>query len=881
MTMTPLLGVGAIDPSVVGNMALAVTFGIVLLTVAISVYAILTKSSRLVHMSRHGIYVAFASVLVAATALAKAFFAHDFHLNYVAQYSDTDLPGFYLVTAFWAGQAGSLLFWAVVLLAASALAVFLARDNDQELMAWVHAILAVIAAFFVALLVFESSPFETNYLVGPPEDGQGLNPLLQNYWMVIHPPSLLIGYAIMAIPFAFGVASLITRPSGDEWIGLTRRWILVTFLFLSLGNLLGARWAYEELGWGGYWDWDPVENAGILPWFTLTALLHSVIVQQRRKMLKRWSAFLLILTFWLTLFGTFLTRSGMIQSVHSFAASGIGSWFLVALAVTGVFGAGLLVLRWSELRSDRRLSSFLSRETVFLANNWIMLTAMFVTVWGTVFPKIRDLTTGQDSRLGAEWFNQFASIIGLTVLLLMGLGTLVAWRRATRRNLQRNFAVPLIITVLITVPLCIGYYVFRFRALQPSTSTYAATLAVLAVTLCVFALSVTLYDFKRGLFARMKKTGAGLFSAAIALLGKNRQRYGGYIVHIGIILLFFGVAGNAFKISQQVTLETGQSARLGDYLVTFEAIESVEEDNHLATYAEMTLQNCARSETGFDLDRCSEPVSIRPAMFDYFLGAGPSRTNELAIRTTVLEDVYIAISGIHESRDQMSFDMFVNPFVFWLWAGGVIIIAGVVICFWPEPTRVRRLSKRGYGRLFERLGLVLLLVLPTLVFSLGNEAAAQADPSASEVELVEAQRQDGTQEAELFGTLRCQCPGCAGATLTNCKPTCGSGRDDRERVRLLLAQGRTPDEIIDIFVEERGDDALAVPEDSPMTVWIIPIVAVVLGVALVGLAVLGLRRRDRSKPSSTDTESSSSESTELEEEDEYRRRLEAELRELD
>lgn len=880
--MTPLMGAGAIDPSVVGNMSLAVTFGIVLLTIALSAYAILTRSPKLVTLSRHGIYVAFASVLVAATALAKAFFAHDFHLNYVAQYSDTSLPGFYLITAFWAGQAGSLLFWAVVLLAASALAVFLARDKDQQMMAWVHAILAIIAAFFVALLVFESSPFETNYLIQPPHEGHGLNPLLQNYWMVIHPPSLLIGYAIMAIPFAFGTAALITRRSGNEWIGLTRRWILVTFLFLSLGNLLGARWAYEELGWGGYWDWDPVENAGILPWFTLTALLHSVIVQQRRGMLKRWSAFLLILTFWLTLFGTFLTRSGMIQSVHSFAASGIGSWFLAALAVTGLFGAVLLYFRWSDLRSDHRLSSLLSRETVFLANNWIMLTAMFVTVWGTVFPKIRDLTTGQDSRLGAEWFNQFASIIGLTVLLLMGLGTLIAWRGATRRNLQRNFAVPLVATVVITVPLVIGYYAFRFRALQPSTSTYAATLAVLAVALCVFALSVTLYDFTRGLLARKKKTGAGLFSAAMTLIGKNRQRYGGYIVHIGIILVFFGVSGNAFKISQQVTLETGQSAALGDYVVTFQAIDTVEEENYLATVADLTLQTCARSDSGFDLGQCSEPVSIRPAVFDYFSGgAGPSRTNELAIRTTLLEDVYVAISGIQLSSNQMSFDMFVNPFVFWLWAGGIIIIAGVVICFWPEPQRVRRLAKRSYRPLFDRLGLVALVLAPLLVFTFGNSVAAQPEMPPSDVELVEAQRQDGTAEAELFGTIRCQCPGCAGATLTNCKPTCGTGRQDRERIRSLLAEGRTVDEIIAIFVEERGDAALAVPEDSPMTVWIIPIVAVGLGVVVVGLAMLALRRRGSARSSAKETRSPSSNDTEPHDDEGYRRRFEAELKELD
>ena len=677
--------------SIIGSISLTVAVVVAVGTAVTSVFAAVSRSERLTELGRHGVYVVFAALLVASAALLNALLTHDFSIEYVQRYTDVRMPPLYLAAAFWGGQSGSLLFWAVVLAGSAAIAVTTARRRAPDLMPWVHALLMVITAFFLFLLIFVSDPFETYYLIGRPAEGSGLNPILQSYWMTIHPPALLAGYSLFAVPFAFGVAAMIKGRFGGEWLEVSRRWILLSWLFLSMGNILGARWAYEELGWGGYWAWDPVENAGLLPWFTGTALIHSVIIQQRRGMLKRWTFTLLLLTFWLTIFGTFLTRSGMIASVHSFAASSIGPVLLVLVIAIAVISLGLLAWRWVDMRGERALESYVSRESIFVLNNWVMIALMFIVLWGTVGPKLNDLVTGEDTVLGPEWFNRLVLPFGLALLLIMGVGTLIAWRRTTASNFRRSFLVPMMVAGVVSPALGWIYWTFRLQALGLEVVTNNVVMACLVLPLSVFGSTVILQELYRGSRTRMKREAIGFVMALWSLMKKHRRRYGGYLVHLGFILACVGIAGGAFKIGQTGTLAAGESVLLGDYIVTFNGLEEEFHSDKYAVYANLTMRRCALVDGVPDLGRCGEVRTLRPAHFD-FNDTGRSdpmkRTTEAAIHTTPLEDVYVTMTGWRPSRGQSgalaSFEMNVTPFVFWLWYGGVIMIISLIFGMWPD-----------------------------------------------------------------------------------------------------------------------------------------------------------------------------------------------------
>lgn len=885
--------------SLIGKTALSLALLASLVSIFSGLLAARQKREKWATVSHYAVYVACAAVLVASAALLSGLLNHDFSNEYVQHYSDTRMPTMYLFASFWGGQEGSLLFWALVLSVSSALAITFSRDRVPHLMPWVYVTLMTILGFFLALLVFMTSPFDTHFLLEAPQQGSGLNPVLQNYWMAIHPPSILTGYSTFAVPFAFGVAAIITGNLDVEWIKVTRRWLLISWMFLSLGSLLGARWAYEELGWGGYWAWDPVENAAILPWFTATALLHSVMIQERRGMLKRWNIFLLFLTFWLTIFGTFLTRSGMIASVHSFAQSSIGPILLGLVIVIALVGGGLLVNRWSDLSDSKRLESPVSREGLFLLNNWIFLAFMFVVLWGTIGPKLSDLVTGEDTALGPAWYNKFVAPMGLALLFAMSVGTLIAWRKASIQNFKRNFTWPFLLTVLLTPCVGTGYYFLRLRSLQPETKIVPVLFSVTALFLCLFGIAVISLEFWRGIRSRRSKKSVPFLQALYWLLTKHRRRYGGYLVHLGFILICLGFSGNAFKVSQQATMEVGQSVQLGDYLVTYQGLQQEEHPEKFALFADLSLQRCHIEDGVFDRAACGTPQEIRPARFDYndysMGGEGDpmKRTSEIAILSSPLEDVYITLSGWRGDESQIaSFEMYVNPLTMWIWIGGLILVISVVFCMWPERVPMRKRASLSRLLPVVDVGAMLFVVLVPAILLLPvtqvrtEEIRADQSPPLVEssatttqtehADMALAVRTEGSAEVALYEKILCGCENCGLKSINHCQTGCAWGRRARGEVDEMLLTGMGEQEILDDFASRYGAGVLAIP-DSPGLVWWIPFGAILLGGFCLMMAIRGLVR-PRPEIENADTVMTANP---VDDSDPVRRRLEAELAELD
>jgi len=493
-----------------------------------------TRNTRLIASSFNAIYAVCALAVVAAGILWYGLLADQFQLSYVWNHSERALPVFYKFAALWGGQAGSLLFW-VLLLSIFSVAVALPnRNRHQVLMPYVNAILLVTSLFFIMLLVFAANPFDRVGFI--PADGQGLNPLLQNYWMVIHPVMLYLGFVGLAVPFAFAVAALISRKLDNEWVRTVRRWTLIPWMFLSAGIIMGSQWAYMELGWGGYWAWDPVENASFLPWLTATAFLHSIIIQEQRGILKVWNISLIWATYFLVILGTFTTRSGVLESVHSFARSEVGPFFLVFLALV-LFGFfWLLITRLSLLHSEQPMDSFLSREGAFLANNWLFTGIAFATLWGTFFPMFSEILTGEKISVAAPFFNKVNGPLFLMLVILMGVGPLMGWRHTSRQALRTQFLYPTIAGVLIGV----------VAQVFGQNGFASAGLAV-----CAFAAATIVQEYVKGLQARRRTQGEDIFTAMGNLWARNGRRYGGYIVHLGIVCI--GVALVGHEVYQQTT----------------------------------------------------------------------------------------------------------------------------------------------------------------------------------------------------------------------------------------------------------------------------------------------------------------------------------------
>ncbi|MFT7625479.1 MAG: cytochrome c-type biogenesis protein CcmF, partial [Myxococcota bacterium] len=589
-----------------GSLLLHIAFFTTLATALVAIFGAMTRREAVVTGARYGVYANAFLYLAMAGILWHGYFTHDFANKYVASYSDVEMPLIYLFTSFWGGEKGALLFWGTVLCVFSAIAVHQARDKDISYLGWASAILMLAVFFYDILMVFESNPFESFLTHAGPRDGEGLNPLLQNPTMAIHPPSLLTGYIAFTLPFAFGAASLITGRLDDQWAKDTRKWTLVSWVFLTTGLVLGGAWAYEELGWGGFWMWDPVENAGLIPWFTATAFLHSIVIQERRGMLRRWNFTLVCMTFFLTIFGTFLTRSQLIVSIHAFADSQLSNYFLWYMAVIGVTAVCLLGWRWPQLRSPERIESFLSREAFFVLNNVMLCMCAFIIIWGTLYSKsnefaalfiamatnfsvnIGDFAVGQD--LGEPWFNKVMVPAGVVLLGLTAVGPLIAWRRTTWRTFNKTFVGPL---ALSAAPMLLGtlaYVYYRCAlfakvahgSLTDGYNLWSLTLdpsdiyAFFGIYFSLFTFTGVAMEFIKGGRVRQRSRGGGLGGNIWELTLKAKRRYGGYIVHLGVALAFLGFAGVAFKKEAPETpLHLGDSLKVGNYNLTYVQMQDV------------------------------------------------------------------------------------------------------------------------------------------------------------------------------------------------------------------------------------------------------------------------------------------------------------------
>jgi cytochrome c-type biogenesis protein CcmF len=618
------------------------------------------KKHHLLASAERSLYGVFLYVVVASLCLIAFLVTSNFRIEYVASYTSSTLPLFYKVSAFWAGQKGSLLLWSLLLTGFSSLAIYQNRLRNRDLLPHLIAILLAINLFFLILMLFVSSPFET--LPVPPPEGRGLNPLLQNPGMVFHPPSLYIGFVGFSIPYAFAMAAIINRRSDNDWIRSTRRWTLFSWVFLTLGNLLGAQWAYVELGWGGYWAWDPVENAAIMPWFTGTAFLHSVMIQEKKNMLKVWNMVLVILTFLLTIFGTFLTRSGVISSVHAFTQSGIGSFFVVFMIILTVFSGGVLIKRLDLLRSRNRFDSFLSRESTFLFNNLILLGAAFAILWGTVFPMLSEAIRGVQITVGPPFFNKIMIPIGIALLFLIGVGPLIAWRRASLSNLRKNFFIPLVLTILSGF---VFYFPFQVRDYYP----------LLSFMLIVFVTATIVIEFYRGVVARRRSTGENVFLAFFSLIWKGKRRFGGYIVHLGVVFIYIGLTGSAFNVEKDVVMKPGDVVEIEEYTLRYDGLKNQADPHKTSVTATMQLHNNG------DL------VSILKPQKNFYRQPEQA-TTEVEIHTTPVEDVYVIFAGFED--ETATFKVLINPLVMWLWIGGWLMVFGTIIAIWPDRRDKRR-----------------------------------------------------------------------------------------------------------------------------------------------------------------------------------------------
>jgi cytochrome c-type biogenesis protein CcmF len=610
------------------------------------------------------VYAIFGCLVVASLALWKGLIAHDFNMEYVWAYTSRNLPSAYIFSAFWAGQKGSLLFWAVVLSLFASAAQLLTARRFSYLMPYVAGVTSAVITFFVSVMIFAANPFER--LGFTPADGRGLNPQLQNVGMVIHPPMLYLGYISITIPFAFAVAALFSRRLDTGWIHAIRKWTLVSWLFLSIGITLGMWWAYVELGWGGYWAWDPVENASFLPWLTMTAFLHSVMIQEKRGMLKRWNFGLIIGTFLLSIFGTFITRSGVIASVHSFTQSNVGYFFLAFLVVAAILAFTLLHTRWGLLQAEVQLESVLSREAAFLFNNLLLVGIAFSVLWGTLFPILSELVRGSKITVGPPFFNRVNIPLGLLLLGLTGIGPLIAWRKASAANLKRQFIAP-VASGLVTLAVLLALGIRDF---------YAAT----ALALAGFVAGTIGQEFYRGIRARRRMHGESTLLAFGRLIARNRRRYGGYIVHAGILTYFVAFAGMAFKRQQEATLKPGDSVEMRSpfghsYRFTHMGISQYEALNRIVSAATIEVTKDGRPAGLMTSEKRQHVDSFKRPTFE------PS--TEVAIRSNLQEDVYIVFAGSVEGTEEAVYRFTINPLVWWVWFGGLILVFGGLVTLWP------------------------------------------------------------------------------------------------------------------------------------------------------------------------------------------------------
>jgi len=653
-----------------GRAALAATLGLSLYALVAGAYAARFRRRRLALSAQNALIGAFGTTVVASIVLALALARSDFSFVYVWAHTSLALPAGYKLSAFWGGQEGSLLLWLLILTGYAAAAVLLNRRSARDLVAWVVPVLAGVAVFFSFLVVVIASPFATQVAA---LDGRGLNPSLQNPYMMSHPPLLYLGYVGLTVPFAFAMGALLARRADERWIVATRRWTLVAWTALGIGQLLGSHWAYEEIGWGGYYAWDPVENAALMPWLAATAFLHSVMIQEKRGMLKVWNVLLVLLAFGLSLFGTFLTRSGIVSSIHSFTEGSIGPWFLGFICLVVLGSLALVFARLPLLRSRTKLESLVSREATFLYNNLLLVALTLTILWGVAYPIVHELVHGEQRFVGQGYYNFFLRIFGLPLLLLMGIGPLVAWRRASLRGLAASFAWPAGAALLAGAVLL---------ALGAGSSIPG----LIAYTFSAFVLASIAFEFARGTRARRALAGGSWPRAFSQLVGRNRRRYGGYVVHAAVVLLAIGVAGSSLYDSvAEGRLSPGGTLAVADYRLTYERL------------VEREAANATEVRAVVGIERGGKELGTLEAGKNAY-AAERQVTNEVGIRSDLVtgEDLFVIAEQVRPDGS-VYFRVFVNPLVNLIWLAGFVFLLGSIVALWPDAREQRRLADR-YAR---------------------------------------------------------------------------------------------------------------------------------------------------------------------------------------
>jgi cytochrome c-type biogenesis protein CcmF len=646
-----------------GLLALRLAFVVAIFGIGAGVYAGVSRRPEWTEVARRAVLLVAACVGLATVGLWIAFANFDFQIRYVAEHSARSMTLPYRLAALWGGQAGSLLLWLFLLGGYSAACAFANRNASPRLLPWVFTSLLANSLFFLVLTNFVTNPFEKLPPTEVPSDGNGLNPLLQHPAMMAHPVMLYMGFVGFAVPFSFGFAALVTGELGTSWLRSTRRWTLVPWFFLSIGILLGGRWAYEVLGWGGYWAWDPVENASFMPWLAATAYLHSVMIQEKRDMLKIWNLVLVGLTYSLCLFGTFLTRSGVVQSVHSFTAAGwFGYIFLGYVVVVAAIFFALVFRRSGELRSRDRLESVVSRESSFLLNNWVFLGILGVVVWGTLFPVVSESITGTKITIGPAFFNTMAGPLALLLLFLTGVGPLLAWRRASPASLRRQFLWPSLCGVATAVVLLIAF------------GGGPGFFALATWTLAAFVSGTIFQEYARAIRARVRN-GEGPLRAVATLLRRNQRRYGGYVVHLGVVFIFIGIAGAAFNQERLENIAPGQSVEIADYRLEYLTARPIPKQHYGGAVARIALY------------RGEQPLAVMtPEKRMYWMEQQPSSIP--SIHSTISEDLYVILTAV-EPDGSATVKVYRNPLVNWIWIGGYTFVLGTLLILWPHPERSR------------------------------------------------------------------------------------------------------------------------------------------------------------------------------------------------
>ena len=655
--------------SQLGQFALTLAFVAATYSIIASLYGVRRGNDRLIASGRNAGLGAFAALTAAFGSLFYLFLASDFSVAYVVSTSNRALPYFYKIAAIWGGQEGSLLLWGWILSGYAALVLIQNRARHAAMMPYVTAVLMGGLLFFIAIILFVANPFAELVRVGPDgamtaftaADGRGLNPLLQYFLNVIHPPMLYLGMVGFAVPFAFAMGAMLSRQLGDTWIRTTRRWTMVAWLFLGTGIMLGGLWAYVELGWGGYWAWDPVENASLMPWLLGTAFLHSVMIQEKKGMMKVWNLVLVILTYIGALFGTFLTRSGIVNSVHAFAQSEIGGYFLAFIIVSAGGAFYLLYDRRGYLKTENELESYASRESGFMFNNLLFVAACFAVLFGTMLPVLSEWFTGIKMTVDETWFNPVMIPIGLAVLFVTGVGPLLAWRRSSIGSLRRAFTIP------AAVGVAAGVAVFAGGIRNPYP--------LVALTLAAFVAASIAHEFVKGTRARASSTGERLGEALVNLTLRNTRRYGGYIVHFGMVLLFVGFTGKAFDVETTANMDLGDTVTVRQYTVRLDDVRGERAANYDGSRAVASL-----FEDGVLVARMFPERRFYPA--------SEQSTSEVAVRSTLIEDVYINFAGTVERADGAGLlaviQVFLKPLVMWVWIGGLVVAAGTLIAMLPN-----------------------------------------------------------------------------------------------------------------------------------------------------------------------------------------------------